>query len=156
MTPGGVFSFATPIKLQSLSYDRGGLSGENLKRHILPMTQSVDVLKTAPPAPLPIPLPLVIRNVKLPAHRAGLPGKEFSFILCPLTPPTRRGLRGTFRSRFRRGDHFDPTGPETGELHHSHHLPFIFFPMSFTKAILSIFSAFVKGMASMNSILSGK
>jgi hypothetical protein len=26
-------------------------------------------------------------NVKLPAHRAGLPGKEVSFILCPLTPP---------------------------------------------------------------------
>jgi len=37
--------------------------------------------------------------VKLPAHRAGLPGKEISFILCPLTPPTRRGLRGTYRSR---------------------------------------------------------
>ncbi|GEM_PF-6607525 len=36
--------------------------------------------------------------VKLPAHRAGLPGKEISFILCPLTPPTRRGLRGTCRS----------------------------------------------------------
>ena len=28
-----------------------------------------------------------IRNVKLPAHMAGLPGKEMSFILCPLTPP---------------------------------------------------------------------
>ena len=40
-----------------------------------------------------------IRIVKLPAHRAGLPGKEVSFILCPLTPPTRRGLRGTFRSK---------------------------------------------------------
>ena len=35
-------------------------------------------------------------------------------------------------------------------------LLFIFFSISFTKAILSIFSAFVKGMASMNSILSGK
>jgi hypothetical protein len=37
--------------------------------------------------------------VKLPAHRAGLPGKEISFILCPLTPPTRRGLWGTYRSK---------------------------------------------------------
>ena len=35
--------------------------------------------------------------MKLPAHRAGLPGEEFSFILCPLTLPTRRGLRDTFR-----------------------------------------------------------
>ena len=25
--------------------------------------------------------------VKLPVHRAGLPEKEISFILCPLTPP---------------------------------------------------------------------
>jgi len=39
-----------------------------------------------------------IVNVKLPAYRAGLPGEEVSFILWPLTPPTRRGLRGTFRS----------------------------------------------------------
>ncbi len=31
--------------------------------------------------------------MKLHAHRAGLPEKEFSFVLCPLTPPTRRGLR---------------------------------------------------------------
>jgi riboflavin kinase/FMN adenylyltransferase len=36
--------------------------------------------------------------VKLPAHRAGLPEEEVSFILCPLTLPTRRGLRCTFRS----------------------------------------------------------
>jgi DNA-binding response OmpR family regulator len=41
----------------------------------------------------------LIARVKLPAQRAGLPGKEISFIWCPLTPPTRRGLRGTFRSR---------------------------------------------------------
>ena len=26
-------------------------------------------------------------KVKLPAHSAGLPGKEISFVLCPLTPP---------------------------------------------------------------------
>jgi hypothetical protein len=51
------------------------------------------------------PIEEVLRNflnriqVKLPAHRARLPGKEISFILCPLTPPTRRGLRGTFRSK---------------------------------------------------------
>jgi hypothetical protein len=32
------------------------------------------------------------------ADTAGLPGKEISFILCPFTPPTGRGLRGTFRS----------------------------------------------------------
>jgi hypothetical protein len=25
--------------------------------------------------------------MKLPVHRRGLPGKEISFILCPLTPP---------------------------------------------------------------------
>jgi len=43
--------------------------------------------------------------MKLPAHRVrtgqvrrGLPGKEISFWLCPLIPPTRRGLRGTCRS----------------------------------------------------------
>jgi hypothetical protein len=35
--------------------------------------------------------------VKLPAHRTGLPGKVLPFILCPFTPPARRGLRGTFR-----------------------------------------------------------
>jgi len=29
--------------------------------------------------------------VKLPVHRTGLPGDEVSFILCPLTPPIRRG-----------------------------------------------------------------
>jgi hypothetical protein len=40
-------------------------------------------------------------NVKLPAHKAGLPGKEISFILCPITPPTRRGLRGTCRSKLK-------------------------------------------------------
>jgi drug/metabolite transporter (DMT)-like permease len=34
------------------------------------------------------------QKVKLPAHRAGLPGKEEScFLLRPLSPPTRRGLR---------------------------------------------------------------
>ena len=32
--------------------------------------------------------------MKLPAHRAGLPGKEaICFLLRPLSPPTRRGLR---------------------------------------------------------------
>jgi hypothetical protein len=42
--------------------------------------------------------------VKLPAQRAGLPGKEISFYIVPLDPaylPTgrqaRRGFRGTFR-----------------------------------------------------------
>jgi len=39
-------------------------------------------------------------DVKLPANEAGLPGKEIPFILCPLTPPTRRGLRGTLRPKF--------------------------------------------------------
>jgi hypothetical protein len=46
--------------LQPLSYDRrpypqdrGGLSGENLKRHILAMSKGVDILKTAPSAPPP-------------------------------------------------------------------------------------------------------
>jgi len=33
-------------------------------------------------------------KMKLSAHRAGLPGKEISFILCPLTPPTRAGHAG--------------------------------------------------------------
>ncbi len=37
--------------------------------------------------------------VKLPAPRAGLPEKEVSFILYPLTPPTRRRLRGTVGSK---------------------------------------------------------
>jgi hypothetical protein len=38
--------------------------------------------------------------VKLPAHRAGLPGKVISFcVLCPLTPPRRRGLQGMFRQK---------------------------------------------------------
>ena len=31
---------------------------------------------------------------------AELPGKVISFILCPLAPPIRRGLRGTFRPTF--------------------------------------------------------
>jgi len=42
--------------------------------------------------------------MKLPAHRAGLPGKEVSFILCPLTPPIplwRDGARsGQFSAKF--------------------------------------------------------
>ena len=33
------------------SYDRSGLSGENLKRHILAMSQGVDISKKAPSAP---------------------------------------------------------------------------------------------------------
>ena len=46
--------------------------------------------------------------MKLPARKAGLPGhavaskmrvKEISFVLCPLTPSTRWGLRDTLRSR---------------------------------------------------------
>jgi hypothetical protein len=32
--------------------------------------------------------------VKLPAQRAGLPGKEISFILCPLTPAYKAGFAG--------------------------------------------------------------
>jgi hypothetical protein len=36
-------------------------------------------------------------HLKLPAHRAALPGKVFSSTLCPLTPPAKWGLRGTFR-----------------------------------------------------------
>jgi hypothetical protein len=52
--------------------------------------------------------PFAAKMVKLPARRAGLPGhvvasrmraKEIPFILCPLTPPTRQGLRGTLRPR---------------------------------------------------------
>ncbi len=45
--------------------------------------------------------------MKLPGHRPELPGKEISFILCPLTLRTRRGLWGTFRSgewRLRKTD----------------------------------------------------
>ena len=33
-------------------------------------------------------------EVKLPAHRAGLPGKVLSFILCPFTPPIPIGRDG--------------------------------------------------------------
>ena len=36
--------------------------------------------------------------MKLPAHSAGLPGNDFLFKLCPLTPPAGRDLRGTLRS----------------------------------------------------------
>ena len=32
-------------------------------------------------------------GLKLPAHRAGLPGKEEICLLRPLSPPTGRGLR---------------------------------------------------------------
>jgi hypothetical protein len=32
-------------------------------------------------------------QVKFPANRAGLPGKETILILHPFSPPTRRGLR---------------------------------------------------------------
>jgi len=42
-------------------------------------------------------------NVKLLAHRAGLPGKEISFILCPLTPPVplwREGVRPGQKSKI--------------------------------------------------------
>ena len=28
-----------------------------------------------------------VLNVKLPAHRAGLPGEEVAFMLCPSAPP---------------------------------------------------------------------
>jgi hypothetical protein len=49
-------------------------------------------------------------NVKLPARRAGLPGKEISFILCPLTPPiplwrdgARSGQSSTFKGKIKFG-----------------------------------------------------
>jgi hypothetical protein len=32
--------------------------------------------------------------VKLPAHRAGLPGKEMSFLIVPLDPAYKAGLAG--------------------------------------------------------------
>lgn len=35
-----------------------------------------------------------IRNVKLPPHKAGLPEKEISLILCPLIPPIPFGGTG--------------------------------------------------------------
>jgi len=38
-------------------------------------------------------------DVKLPAHGAAPPEKEIVFSWCPL-PPTRRGLRGTCRTKF--------------------------------------------------------
>jgi hypothetical protein len=43
-------------------------------------------------------------NVELPAQRAGLPEKEVSFILCPLTPPIplwRDGARLGQSSNFK-------------------------------------------------------
>jgi hypothetical protein len=46
---------------------------------------------------LSLPLPYYQYSHTAYHIRAGLPGKEISFILCPLTPPTRRGLRGTCR-----------------------------------------------------------
>jgi hypothetical protein len=33
-------------------------------------------------------------NVKLPAHRAGLPGNEISFFIVPLYPAYKAGLAG--------------------------------------------------------------
>jgi hypothetical protein len=35
-----------------------------------------------------------IEVVKLPAHRAGLPGKEISFLIVPLDPAYKAGLAG--------------------------------------------------------------
>ena len=49
----------------SYSQDRGGLSGENLKRHILAMSQGVDSLKMASSAPPADSLSLMIRNFKI-------------------------------------------------------------------------------------------
>ena len=52
---------------------------------------------------LPIPIcpdlvsPLLIHGtsfVKLPAHRAGLPGNEISFLFVPLDPAYKTGLAG--------------------------------------------------------------
>jgi hypothetical protein len=34
------------------------------------------------------------RDVKLPAHRAGLPGNEISFLIVPLDPAYKAGLAG--------------------------------------------------------------
>jgi hypothetical protein len=65
------------------------------------VTPTADVFNIAlRGAPLYLLLVIRIILVKLPAHRAGLPSKEISFILCPLTPliPPRAG-RGTFRSK---------------------------------------------------------
>jgi hypothetical protein len=33
-------------------------------------------------------------NVKLPAHRSGLPGNEISFLIVPLDPAYKAGLAG--------------------------------------------------------------
>jgi hypothetical protein len=41
-----------------------------------------------------LPGHLTDQGLKLAAHRAGLPGEEASFILCPLTPPSRFGGTG--------------------------------------------------------------
>jgi hypothetical protein len=34
------------------------------------------------------------KRVKLPAHRAGLPGREMSFLIVPLDPAYKAGLAG--------------------------------------------------------------
>ncbi|MBP1695549.1 MAG: hypothetical protein H6Q41_737 [Deltaproteobacteria bacterium] len=54
--------------------------------------------------------------MKLPAHRAGLPGEELSFILCPLTPYPALAGRGTFRPTFLRGGPMHPRRRAEGEL----------------------------------------
>jgi len=51
--------------------------------------------------------------MKLPAHRAGLPGEELSFILCPLTPYPALAGRGTFRPTFLRGGPMHPSLPSS-------------------------------------------
>ena len=55
------------------------------------------------------------KNVKFPAHRVGLPGKETVLTLHPLSPPTRRGLRDVLPvmpdksfALSRRGNHDKP------------------------------------------------
>jgi hypothetical protein len=48
-----------------INQDRGGLSGENLKRYILMMRQGIDILKAVPSASTSIALPPMIRDFKV-------------------------------------------------------------------------------------------
>jgi hypothetical protein len=56
----------------------------------------------------------ILNIVKLPAHRAGLPGNEISFLFVPLEPAYKAGLAG----------HLPVKGnslPREGEIHNHPH-----------------------------------
>jgi len=101
-------------RLRTYPQDRGGLSGEDLERHILAMSQGVDILKDGP---ISIPLdPLLYDDPQFEARRPQAGASRKGSFLSYCAPYPALAGRGTSRPTFWRGDYSDPTAPKTEGL----------------------------------------